>query len=258
LEALSGDGKEMLRSRLAQRRIGGEEGFSWRGEDVLRVEGLADAVFGFALTLLVVSLDVPNTFDELIATMRGFFAFAISGWLLYSVWFDHYIFFRRYGLQDNLTLHLSSVLLFVVLFYVYPLKFLFTALMDQLLGFSTQVGSSSGAVVQQIKSSQWPQLLVLFGVGFVVVQLVYFLLYWRAYDLRDMLNLDAYEASITREQLQGYLLLAGIGLASIAIALIGGEEASSWAGWVYLLSWPLMAIHGNIMARRRRQSASLR
>jgi hypothetical protein len=120
LEALSGDGKEMLRSRLAQRRIGGEEGFSWRGEDVLRVEGLADAVFGFALTLLVVSLEVPNTFDELIATMRGFFAFAISGWLLYSVWFDHYIFFRRYGLQDNLTLHLSSVLLFVVLFYVYP------------------------------------------------------------------------------------------------------------------------------------------
>jgi uncharacterized membrane protein len=258
LEALSGDGKEMLRSRLAQRRIGGEEGFSWRGEDVLRIEGLADAVFGFALTLLVVSLEVPNTFNELIATMRGFFAFAISGWLLYSVWFDHYIFFRRYGLQDNLTLHLSSVLLFVVLFYVYPLKFLFTALMDQLLGFSTQVGSSTGAVVQQIKSAQWPQLLVLFGVGFVVVQLVYFLLYWRAYDLRDMLNLDAYEASITREQLQGYLLLAGIGLASIAIALIGGEEASAWAGWVYLLSWPLMAIHGNIMARRRRQSASLR
>jgi hypothetical protein len=75
-----------------------------------------------------------------------------------------------------------------------------------------------------------PQLVVLFGVGFVVVQLVYFLLYWRAYDLRDMLKLDAYEASITREQLQGYLLLAGIGLASIAIALIGGEEASSWAG----------------------------
>jgi hypothetical protein len=152
---------------------------------------------------------------------------------------------------------LSSVLLFVVLFYVYPLKFLFTALMDQLLGFSTQVGSSTGAVVQEIKPAQWPQLLVLFGVGFVIVQLVYFLLYWRAYDLRDMLKLDAYEASITRQMIQGYLLLAGVGLASIAIALLGGEEASSWAGWVYLLSWPLMAIHGNIMARRRRQSASL-
>ena len=68
---------------------------------MLRIEGFADAVFGFALTLLVVSLEVPNTFDELLATMRGFFAFAISGSLLYSVWFDHYRFFRRYGLQDT-------------------------------------------------------------------------------------------------------------------------------------------------------------
>ena len=98
---------------------------------------------------------------------------------------------------------------------------------------------------------------MLFGVGFVVVQLVFFLLYWRAYALRDILKLDAYEASITRQEIQGYLLLAGIGLASIAIALLGGEEASSWAGWVYLLSWPLMTIHGYIMARRREKSAPL-
>ena len=223
-----------------------------------RIEGLADAVFGFALTLLVVSLEVPNTFDELVATMRGFFAFAISGWLLYAVWFDHYLFFRRYGLQDTFTMHLSSVLLFVVLFYVYPLKFLFTALMDELLGFSTQVGPSTGDVVETIRAGQWPLLMVLFGVGFVVVQLVFFLLYWRAYALREMLKLEAYEASITRQELQGYLLLAGVGLASIAVALLGGEEASSWAGWVYLLCWPLMTIHGYIMARRRKKSASLR
>ena len=238
----------MLRRRLAQRRIGSEEGFSWRGEDVLRIEGLADAVFGFALTLLVVSLEVPNTFDELLATMRGFFAFAISGWLLYSVWCDHYIFFRRYGLQDNTTMHLSAVLLFVVLFYVYPLKFLFTALIDELLGYSTQVGSSAGAVVETIRAGQWPLLVVLFGVGFVVVQLVFFLLYWRAYTLREVLKLDAYEASITRQEIQGYLLLAGVGLTSIAIALLGGKEANSLAGWVYLLIWPLMTINGYIMA----------
>ena len=218
------------------------------------MEGFADAVFAFALTLLVVSLEVPNTFDELLATMRGFFAFAISGWLLYSVWFDHYMFFRRYGLQDTLTINLSSVLLFVVLFFVYPLKFLFTALMDQLLGFSTQVGSSTGDVVETIRAGQWPLLLVLFGVGFVVVQLVFFLLYWRAYTLREMLELDAYEASITRQEIQGHLLLAGVGLSSIAIALLGGEATISWAGWVYLLSWPLMTIHGYVMARRRRKS----
>jgi uncharacterized membrane protein len=248
----------VLRRSLAQRRIGGEEGFSWRGQEVLRIEGFADAVFGFAVTLLVVSLEVPNTFDELLATMRGFFAFAISFWLLYTVWYDHYKFFRRYGLTDNLTMHLSTVLLFVVLFYIYPLKFLFTALMDQLLGFSTQVGSSTGEVIETIEPEQWPLLMVIFGAGFVVVQLVFALLYWRAYALRGTLKLDMHEASLTRQEIQGFLILAGIGLASIAIALLGGEEAINWAGLVYLLSWPLMTIHGYIMTQRRRKRASLR
>ena len=189
--------------------------------------------------------------------MRGFFAFAISFSLLYLVWYDHYKFFRRYGLNDSFTMHLSTVLLFVVLFYIYPLKFLFTALMDQLLGFSTQVGSSAGNVIETIEPGQWPLLMVIFGVGFVVVQVVFALLYWRAYTLRGMLNLNDYEASITRQELQGFLILTGIGLASIAIAWLGGEETISWAGLVYLLSWPLMTMHGYIMTQRRRKSASL-
>jgi hypothetical protein len=190
----------VLRRSLAQRRIGGEEGFSWRGQDVLRIEGFADAVFGFAVTLLVVSLEVPNTFDELLAAMRGFCAFAIFYLLFYQIWYDHYKFFRRYVLDDNLTMHLSTVLLFVVLFYIYPLKFLFTALLDLLLGFSTQVGSSTGDVIEAIEPGQWPQLLLIFGAGFVVVQLVFALLYWRAYALRSMRNLNEYEVSITRHK----------------------------------------------------------
>src|SRR3990170_1804358 len=132
----------MLRKRLI-RRGAGEEGFSWRGEEVSRIEGFSDAVFAFAVTLLVVSLEVPNTFDELLSTMRGFFAFAICFWMLFLVWSGQYRFFRRYGLDDNFVVTLNAALLFVVIFYVYPLKFLFTALMDQLLGFSTQVGSTT-------------------------------------------------------------------------------------------------------------------
>jgi len=84
--------------------------------EVSRVEGFSDAVFAFAVTLLVVSLEVPHTFDELRLAMRQFFAFAICFALLFQVWWRHFNFFRRYGLEDAPTIVLTGVLLFVVLF----------------------------------------------------------------------------------------------------------------------------------------------
>src|ERR671913_664995 len=99
----------MLRGRLARRRVGEEEGFSWRGEDVSRIEGFSDAVFGFAITLLVVSLEVPNTFDELLTMLRGFVAFGASFAVLIMIWYEHYTFFRRYGFEDLWIIALNSM-----------------------------------------------------------------------------------------------------------------------------------------------------
>ena len=47
------------------------------GREVSRVEGFSDAVFGFALTLLVVSLEVPAIFADLKAILSGFFPFGL-------------------------------------------------------------------------------------------------------------------------------------------------------------------------------------
>ena len=251
---VAGSRGEMLRDRLVRRRAGEEEGFSWRGEDVSRVEGFSDAVFAFAVTLLVVSLEVPQTFDELLVAMRGFFAFAVCFALLFSVWHDHYTFFRRYGLRDNFTVYLNAALLFIVLFYVYPLKFLFTMLVDQLLGFDQKVRLPNGSLTEAIEPAQWPLLMAIYGAGFVAVQLVFVLLYLRAYSLRGALGLDAYELSITREEIQSSLLNALVGLVSVAIAVIGGQEAVGWAGMIYLLLFPLQMIHGRLMDWRRRRN----
>ena len=96
--------------------------------NVTRIEAFSDAVFGFALTLLVVSLAVPRTYDDMMDTVRALPAFAASFAILLLIWQEHHNFFRRYGIHDGVTIWINGLLLFVVLFYVYPLKFLMTML----------------------------------------------------------------------------------------------------------------------------------
>ncbi len=231
-----------------RRQVGDDEGFRSRGEDLWRVDSFCDAVFAFAVTLLVVSLEVPGSFDELLETMRGFFAFAICFALLLTLWYEHYKFSRRYGLRDTLTVYLNAVLLFLMLFFVYPLKFLFTLLADQLLGFSDEV----------IEPSQVPLLLVIYGAGFVAVQMVFVAFYWRAYSLRDALKLDAHELSVTHQEIQSFLVNVSVGLTSVLLAILGGEDFSSWAGMVYLLIFPLQRINSYVMRSRRAKWSSVR
>src|SRR5438477_4198919 len=101
----------MIRKKLIEKGVGDPHKFRWRSHEISRIEGLSDAVFAFAVTLLVVSLEVPKTLAELMTAMRGFGAFAIYFTLLFIVWFNQYKFFRRYGLQNNFTVIFNGVLL---------------------------------------------------------------------------------------------------------------------------------------------------
>ena len=157
----------MFRTAAHEHRIGVEKNFRWRAGEITRLEGFSDAVFAFALTLLVVSLEVPHTFDELMDTMRGFAAFAICFAILVQVWFYHYRYFRRYGLQDGITVVLNAALLFVVLFYVYPLKFLFTMLVGSITGGATVGGRTP--LDAMIGLQDVPMLMTIYGIGFAAV-----------------------------------------------------------------------------------------
>src|SRR5215467_13758285 len=125
---------QSIRELAGHHLVPPEKDFRWRGGEITRLEAFTDAVFAFAVTLLVVSLEVPRTFEELAAAMKGFVAFAICFTILVQVWYFHYKFSRRYGLQTIYTIVLNAALIFVVLFYVYPLKFLFTLAVGSLNG----------------------------------------------------------------------------------------------------------------------------
>jgi hypothetical protein len=118
------------------------------------------------------------------------------------------------------------------------------------------VEPSSGAVVEEIEPEQLPLLMVIYGAGFVAVQLIFLVLYLSAYARRDALGLEAHEISVTREEMQNFLLCAGVGLTSIVIAVLGGQDAATLAGYTYLLLIPLLAANGYLMARRRKRSQS--
>ena len=93
--------------------------------DATRLEAFSDAVFGFAITLLVVSLEVPDSFDELMQVMRGLPVFAVTFAILLLIWQEHHNLFKRFPSADGVTIWLNGALLFVVVSYIYPLKFLF-------------------------------------------------------------------------------------------------------------------------------------
>jgi len=218
-----------------------EGDFRMRGKEVTRLEAFSDTVFGFALTLLVVSLDVPRTFGDLTSAMRGFPAFAVCFLFLALIWNGHYKFCRRYGLDDGMTRFLTCLLLFVVLFYVYPLKFLFSISL-------TNIFSRPSASMTR---SQLSDLMLIYGLGFAAVYFALALLYLHAWKLREKLQLTAYELSETRSYIERLLMLTATGILSASLARI--PAITQWSGLTYLLIAPASQVLRAVRRRRLRK-----
>lgn len=245
------------RGALAARAVGSTRGFRWRGGEVSRLEGFTDAVFAFAVTLLVVSLEVPRTFAELQVAMRGFFAFAICFTILFLIWYEHYRYSRRYGLDDTTVVWLNGALIFVVLFYVYPLKFVFTLFVSSLLGYPVGVARGNGVIEAPMQEGDGPTVFLIFGAGYVAVFLVFALLYLHAYRKREELELNKLEVFDTRAGLISAVLTGAVGVASIAITLLFGTRAGGWSGWIYFANGPIQTVHGFWFGSRRRRLETL-
>ena len=227
--------------------------FRNRGEQTTRIEVLSDAVFGFSLTLLVVSLEVPQTFSELMDLVHGFIPFALSFMLFVHIWYLHNRYFKRYGLDDVPTIWLNSILLFLVMFFVYPLKFLVDVVVKGLTGVALTTTGPAGEVIPIVTWQDSGSMLLLFSGGYVAIQLVFVIMYWRAYLLRSRLELTTIETFDTLNTLGEHAIYVGVGLTSMGMVLIGGRSWTGEAGWFYAVLGPLMGIYGYWNGRRRRR-----
>jgi uncharacterized membrane protein len=187
--------------------------FRRRGTETSRLEAFSDAVFALTLTFLVVSTEVPKTFHDLMTKLSGFLPFGLCFVLFITIWLQHFFFFRRYGLTDLGTILINSTLLLVVLFFVYPLKFLFTA-----TGTDLTFGQAR-------------TLFLLYGAGFVAIFALFALFYVNALRQRAALELNHVEVFDTQSGIWANLGIAAVGIGSMLLALF--PQTIEAAGYFY-------------------------
>ena len=226
------------------------EGFRQRGLQMTRIETFTDAAFAFALTLLVVSLELPTSYEELMEALRGAPAFALSAALLMMFWSGHRIWSRRFGLDDGPTVLLSCLLVFTVLIYVYPLRFMFSSMVAW-LSYISGLQQASGQIF--VDEEQVNSLFVVYGIGFIAMCAAIVLLNLHAWRLRDQLQLNELERFDTRVEITAWLLVASSGFLSVALALLLPVTWVGIPGWSYALLSIVMPIYGSRSGRRRRE-----
>ena len=224
----------------ASHQPSGYEGFRLRGKSGSRVDSFSDIVFGFALTLIVISSAVPHTFTELRTVLLGFYPFAICFGLFIFIWLAHFNFFRRYGLHDTPTLWINFALLFTVLVYIYPLKFLFTF--------------AAGNTASRVFSNPYQQrdLVIIYGAGFAAVQLCFAALYGNAWRKRQPLRLSPLETTLTLSCFLNYIGIASVGLICCLVASLLPLSSAGDAYYCFFLLLLWGRTHAFISTRRIR------
>ncbi|MCB9846660.1 MAG: DUF1211 domain-containing protein [Phycisphaeraceae bacterium] len=237
--------------RLADLPI--EGGFRLRGEAQTRSETFADAAFAFGATLLVVSSQPARSFADLMGAMRAIPAFGAAFAMLLLFWLGHRRFSRRYGLEDGWTVMLSVALVFVVLIYVFPLKFMVGVFMGWLSSLGSGVYPDSAP---QISGSQLYPMFAIYGAGYTALCAILMLMYARALRVRISLGLSEVEAESTRAAVTAWGAMGAVGLASIALALLTPPSRFAWPGWVYVSLSVIMPVLGMREDRRRKDAVA--
>lgn len=231
---------------ISARRL--DPNFTWRGTGVSRLEGFCDAVFAIVLALLFLRSAPPETYGDLRAAMKSLVPFALCFAIIAYVWAEHWLFSRRYDLQDGRTTFLNLLLLFLLLFYAYPLKFLFTLVSITFFG---PIGTQTTA--KMIEGMQGAgdaaNLFVFYGVGYGAIFFTLAAMYGRARTLAPSLHLDAKELLLTRSGQQQALVHVAVALASVCLALLHVGLNVGAPGWIYGSIGPLMWWHGRWEAR---------
>ena len=198
-----------------------------------RIEAFSDAVFAFAVSLLVISLEVPKNSKELLESLKGLVPFIFCFIIVFWIWRAQYKFFRRYGLHDRATLALNGTLLFMTLAFVYPLKFLFSCI------FLPET--------YKVIGGDYATLVILYNAGFMILDFLFSLMYFNAYLKKDAIKLTPIEAFETVNTMWSFFFPAFVAMLAMIVAYALRNSDKVYVSYsVYTLLGIIMPVFDSI------------
>jgi hypothetical protein len=225
-------------------------GFRLRGLEMTRLETFIDAAFAFAISMLVIAAQqIPDNIQALLAAFKNVPTFVCSIAVLGIFWRGHWLWSRRYGLEDGASILISWAMIVTILIFIYPLKAIFGAMWYLL---------SSGQIGQPFSlhttESQARTIFGIYALGLIAISAEILLLNLRAWQLRGSLRLNGRESLVTRGELSGWSIPVSVGIVSLVFALTLPTEQIQWSGWVYFSMIILVPLHDRYLKRKIREA----
>jgi uncharacterized membrane protein len=238
---------------FAERAEARNKEFRFRGKEPGRLENFSDACFALAITLLLISTSPPTSFEMVRRFVWELVPFALCIVFIVLIWYEHFLFYYRYGLRSGKVIVLNSLFIVIVLFYVYPLKFL-TKLI--LIPISMIFGANElrADVMGMIKGTDVDELMIIYGLGFSASFFTIMFMYRVALSKAEELELNELEIFDTKASIRINFLMGSIPLISVLMAIIFGNYpflSGVVPGFTYFLYMPVMWIHGSRIEKRR-------
>jgi uncharacterized membrane protein len=228
------------------------KGFRLRGMEMTRLETFIDAAFAFAISMLVIAAQqIPDNIQALLAAFKNVPTFVCSIAVLGIYWRGHWLWSRRYGLEDSVSILISWAMIVTMLIFIYPLKAIFGAMW--FLISSGQIGQPFSLHTTE---AQARTIFAIYALGLIAISAEILLLNLRAWQLREPLRLNARERLMTRGELTGWSIPVSVGIVSLVFALTLPAEQIQWSGWVYFLMAIILRVHWFWQRRRLKAEIS--
>jgi uncharacterized membrane protein len=244
----------MIRDAIKKHYIGMNKEFRNRGEEPGRLENFSDACFALAITLLLISTSPPTNFLQVKRFVYDLIPFAFCIAVIVAIWHQHFIFFFRYGMRNGKIIALNSIFLVIVLFYVYPLKFL-----THLMLFPIALLTGNEALLEELSGKvKWStdvgDLMIIYGTGYSAIFFILMMMYSYALKNADELELNEIEKFDTEVSIGTNRLMAIIPLVSVLLAWLFHDHwyAGLIGGMTYFLFPIVMPLYGQRVENRRK------